>query len=182
VTALHRPLTRLLAALCAGLGALVAIEIAEGPGTAPLPPPNAGPRPTKAAPDDAGFALPPASTFSDVVARPLFSDTRRPSSVATAAPDAHPTFVLVGTVLSSEARDALIRHGQPARVDHVAEGQTIDGWTVDSILPDRVVFTNAGARIEVSAKDATTIANAPRRGSSSSTNNLTSVPEPTSKE
>ncbi len=182
MTALHVPLTRLLAALCTGLGALIAVEIADRPSPAPLQSPSASPRASKAAHDDAGFVLPPASAFSDVVARPLFSDTRRPSTVATATPDARPTFVLVGTVLSSEARDALIRHGQPARVDHVAEGQTIDGWTVDSILPDRVVFTKAGGRLEVSAKEATTIANSPRRGGSSSSNNLTSVPEPASKE
>jgi hypothetical protein len=181
----HR-LTRLLAVLCLGLGAVIAIEMSASPSSdEPAPQESAGahPRVAKAAHDDASFVLPPASTFSEVVARPLFSDTRRPSAFAAAAADAHPAFVLVGTVLSSQARDALIRHGQPARVDHVAEGQTIDGWTVDSIQADRVIFTNAGARLEVSAKDATTIANAPaRRPNSSPSNNLTSVPERPSKE
>lgn len=176
-------LTRLLAVLCLGLGAVIAIEITDRPSTAPLEDPGVHPRAAKAARDDATFVLPPASTFSEIVARPLFSDTRRPSAFAASTPDAHPSFVLVGTILSSQARDALIRHGQPARVDHVAEGQTIDGWTVDSILADRVIFTNAGARLEVSAKEATTIANAPpRRTNSSPSNNLTSVPKPASKE
>ncbi|MBV8534030.1 MAG: hypothetical protein JO128_00475 [Alphaproteobacteria bacterium] len=178
----HR-LSRLLAVLCLALGAVIATEIADSPSTAPPTASDTRPRAAKAAPDDASFTLPPVSTFSEVVARPLFSDTRRPSTFAAASPDARPTFVLVGTVLSSQARDALIRHGQPARVDHVAEGQTLDGWTVDSILPDRVIFANAGTRLEVSAKEATTIAAAPEhRRNSSPSNNLTSVPEPPSKE
>jgi hypothetical protein len=181
----HR-LTRLLAALCLGLSAVIAIEIAGTPSagrSTPLDGPGQRPRAARAPHDDTSFSLPPVSTFNEVAARPLFSDTRRPSAFAAATADARPTFVLVGTVLSSQARDALIRHGQPAQVDHVAEGQTIDGWTVGSILPDRVIFTNAGARLEVTAKDATTIANAPpRRGRTSSSSNLSSVPAPTNKE
>ncbi len=186
MTAIRLPrwdrLTQLLALLCLGLGALIAVEITDSPSPGSLVDAGARPRAVKAAHDDASFSLPPPSTFTEVVTRPLFSDTRRPSAFAAATPDAHPTFVLVGTVLSSHARDALIRHGQPAKVDHVAEGQAIDGWTVDSIQSDRVIFTNAGERIEVTAK-AATIANAPpRRGSGPSSSNLSSVPKPTTKE
>lgn len=181
-----RRLTRVLAALCLAFVAVIAVELAAG-GSSPLPPDPSPTRTRAAAPKEtAGFSLPPASSYDEIVTRPLFSDTRRPSAFSTASADAHPNFVLVGTVLSSTSRDALIRHGQPARVDHVAEGQTLDGWTVQSIEPDRVIFANAGANLEVTAKNASIAAAPPRErrgaGEREQPSNLTSVPNPANKE
>lgn len=182
---LRRP-TRLLAALCLALVAVVAVELtASHP--SPLPPDTSAARPHAQAilRDAASFSLPPASTFDEIVTRPLFSDTRRPSAFSTASADAHPNFVLVGTVLSSTTRDALIRHGQQARVDHVSEGQSLDGWTVQSIQPDRVIFANAGASLEVTAKNASIAAAPPRRhhgADEQPASNLSSVPNSANKE
>ncbi len=183
---------RLLGLLCLGLGAVIALELSGDRGAPPAP---AGGAPGKARRPgaDAGFAMPPASTFAEIVARPLFSDTRRPSADIGAQAEARPDFVLVGTILSRETRDALVRHGRPARVDHVAQGQSLDGWTVHSILSDRVIFTRADARLEVKAKDGPVLAVQPRGGAVRETarvdaspapagSNLTSVPSSRMKE
>lgn len=148
-----RRLTHLLAFACVGLAGIVALELTAAPGMPPSDQPPTHPPATAAGSDTVRFAMPPADSYAEIETRPLFSNTRRPSAFAAATAQAHPNFVLVGTILSHDERDALIKHGQPARVDHVTEGQAVDGWTVDSILPDRVIFTNAGARLEVKAKE-----------------------------
>src|SRR5205823_2728742 len=48
---------------------------------------------------------------------------------------------------------ALIEHGQPARLERVAEGQVVDGWTIDAILPDRIVIRESEIRQEIRPKD-----------------------------
>ena len=145
--------THLLALLCLALCGVIAAELTGGE-NAPVTK-SAGPARPPAATDryaDPRFALPPAATYAAIEARPLFSDTRRPAAGIAAAPEARAHFLLVGTIISKHGRVALIRHGQPARVDHVAEGQSLDGWTIRSILPDRVVFGRGQARLELKEK------------------------------
>jgi type II secretory pathway component PulC len=171
-----------LALLCLGLSVIVAAELIDAPARTAFV--AAGKlRPMSAPSSDTGrVSMPPRSTYDEVVARPLFSDARRPSAFSAAAADANPAFVLVGTVLSRQERSALIRHGQPARVDHVVEGQSIDGWTVHSIASDRVVFTNAGASLTVSAKGATHTTAHPAPSQRRPDGPLSIVPSPLTKD
>ena len=171
---------RLLALTCLGLAAVVAVELTDAPAAPPtIGSATVGPA-TPPAREVESFSMPPRSIYDDVLARPLFSDTRRPSAFAATAAQ-HPTFLLVGTVVSQQERSALIRHGQPAHVDHVAEGQSLDGWTVSSIRPDRVVLTNAGARLAVTAKGETSVTAHPEPMRHPS-GPLSSVPSPPSKD
>jgi hypothetical protein len=100
------------------------------------------------------FTLPPLSGYAEVTARPLFSETRRPPLEAASLGDAQSaTFVLIGIVISATERYALIEHGRPLHLDRAREGQELDGWTVMSVLPDRVLFQRGDRNLELKARD-----------------------------
>jgi general secretion pathway protein N len=144
-----------LALMCAGLGAVIYDELDRPP----LPPAaKAEPVPAQTpravvAPASSDFAMPALRDYGEVAARPLFAATRRPPPTAARQRPAPAAFSLVGVVISSSGRHALIEHGQPARLERVAEGQMVDGWTIETILPDRIVVREADARQEIRPKD-----------------------------
>ncbi|HEX7968617.1 MAG TPA: hypothetical protein VF502_10375 [Stellaceae bacterium] len=154
----------LLSALCAVLLGIVYVELdqpaIEAPAKAAVPPTRGT---DKGQAQKPGFAMPPLRSFGDVLARPLFAETRRPPILSVPADARSSAFTLVGIVISARERHALVEHGQPPRVERIAEGQDIDGWTVEKILPDRVMLGRADARIEVKAKDAPARPGPPRR-------------------
>ena len=140
-----------LGILCAVLGALATAEIASGA----LPPAaaqSAGntvsgqPVQDEAAQD---FALPPLSSFEEVKQRPLFNDTRRPALAGDRSGQAWSSFVLKGVIVSPVAREALVAHDKGAAVVSLREGDILDGWIAEAILPDRVVFRNGGEEHEL---------------------------------
>ncbi len=104
----------------------------------------------------ANFQMPPAGDFAEVLARPLFSSTRRPqaeTAQSSAAVAASASFTLIGTIISQQGHYALLKSGQSARLQRVTEGQEIEGWTVDRIFLDRVMLRNASGQAEVKLKD-----------------------------
>ena len=139
----------LLLLLCCGLSGAIYVGLPEPISPASIAAPAALPSPP---PLDAGpaFSMPPLSAYAEVVARPLFSSTRRPSAIA--ALDEKPAdFTLVGIVISPRERHALFSHGIPAQLEHVVEGQSVDGWTVTSIEPGRVLLAQGGREIEINS-------------------------------
>jgi len=176
----HRPgrTPLLLAAACAVLVGVVYIEL-DAPEIEP-PAKAAGAaaqEPEKLLVQDASFSMPPLRSFAGVLSRPLFSETRRPPLQPVAAADTRAAaFTLVGTILSAQERHALVEHGQPPHLERISEGQDIDGWTVEQILPDRVVFGRADARIEIKAKDSSLRPVPPRRAAGAAP--VTPVPDP----
>lgn len=129
----------LLVALCLGLGALAASELR----IASIPaqdqgPPAAGKTPATSTP--AAFVLPPIQRFAIVTERPLFSPDRKPQLHADDTAGAWSSFVLAGIIITPASREALVLHGKPQSIAHIQEGQALEGWTVTSIYPDRVVF------------------------------------------
>lgn len=131
--------------LCLGLAAIVYREATQ-PDPDPAPAMTAAPRRAAGDPREPHFAMAPLSAYAEVVARPLFSPTRRPA--ATAATAAGPSnFLVTGIVISPTGRVALVAHGMPAHVDRVVEGQSLDGWTVEAILPDHIVLARDGTEI-----------------------------------
>jgi len=161
----HRRAPLILAALAVALGLLIYLE--SRPPAIELPGGAAGGadrRPGAPGPDAAGFAMPPLRSFAEVLARPLFSPTRRPAPDAQAASEAQSSgLTLVGIVISPSEHHALIEHGQPPRLERVVEGQQLDGWTVEAILPDAVTFRRADQSLELKAKDAPPPPQAPQR-------------------
>jgi hypothetical protein len=141
----------LIFALCVLLAAVIYLE-ADQPAIEPSVAAAPATRVAKPAPPPI-FAMPPVGSLAEVLARPLFSESRRPPLPAPANDAGTSPFSIVGIIISARESHALVAHGQPAQTDRVTEGQEIDGWSVDKILPDRVVFGHAGARFEVKAKD-----------------------------
>jgi len=104
-------------------------------------------------PGAAGYALPAVQSFSAVTERPLFAQSRRPSARADDSLGPWSSLVLSGIIISGDSREALITHGKPPVIVHLQEGQDIDGWTVTSIQPDRVVLRGASAEHELKLTD-----------------------------
>lgn len=144
----------LLAVLCACLAAIVFVELEPplvDPGARAATRPQQ--KPAAAAASEPRFTMPALRDFDEVLARPVFSETRRPPAPETAALGVSAPFALVGVVLSAKEHHALLEHGQPPHVDRVAEGQEVDGWTLEAVRLDRVVLRRGDNRVEVKAKD-----------------------------
>jgi hypothetical protein len=149
----HRCL--LLAALCALLAAGLWLEIQARPAEPALSVsrPAAVSAAAGAANSQPAFVMPPMRAYSEVLARPLLSQTRRPPRAATAQAPAPSDLTLVGVIASARERYALIRHGQPPKLDRVAPGQELNGWMVEEILIDRVILGRADAQSALKLKD-----------------------------
>jgi hypothetical protein len=94
------------------------------------------------------ITLPPASTFAEITQRPLFGQTRRPDPPdrgRPGPPPARPTLVLLGTVMTGNTHYALIRHGNPPKLEPLAEGQSVEGWQIQTIASDHVTLTSGSA-------------------------------------
>lgn len=148
----QRSITALLLVLCAGLavlayGELIAAQRSPGDSL-----PALSVRAAHKQSDESArpFSLPPLASFSAVTARPLFSPTRRPPPQPEGPKATWSDFALAGIVISPQSREALVLHGNPPTVEHLRKGQTIEGWTVTSIFPDRVIFRDGAAEHELS--------------------------------
>ncbi len=144
----------LLIVACVGLTRLVYEELTGPAAThaqAPARPQDASTTPSLASPRDT-FSLPPRRSFSAIVERPLFAPTRRPVEAA-ADLGQLATFSLDGVMISPEGRLAIVIHGNPPTVARVREGQAIEGWSVTSVLPDRIVLSHDGTEHELGLKD-----------------------------
>jgi hypothetical protein len=140
----HRLLIGLLAILCV---ALVGVAVAEltGSDATTLDPSGAGALASskiESTAPNAGFSLPALGSFASVSERPLFSPTRRPAARSADNAGAWSSFVLAGIIITPQSREVLVSHGKPPTIAHLAEGQTIDGWTISAIYPDHVVFSD----------------------------------------
>ncbi len=126
------------------LGATAAVfaALAVWPWLSPPVPtvrPPAAPEASKPAPGI--MTLPPLAHYAAIVERPLFSPSRRPPSVAAAAPSADGRYRLLGVVASGNRKRAFVADGS-RRLD-IAEGDAVDGWTVKKIGADNVVLTSS---------------------------------------
>jgi hypothetical protein len=113
-------------------------------------------------------AYPTSSTpcYAAVVERPLFSPTRRPAVIAAedapAAPVRRDELVLRGVMLAPHKRVALIEvEGEEPR--WLAEGEGLDGWTLEAVHERHVVLGEAGATRELALQWEATPAAADRR-------------------
>ena len=140
-----------------GAAAVLAIVLGwEWIGLASGAPAPAATAPASAPPPAAAasFDPPPLPRFAEIAERPLFLPGRRPQAddVEPAKPTAAlkpPALAVQGVVLSPERRYAVIAHGNPVKYDAVAEGDTVEGWRVDSIDRDRVALSAGDAKVEV---------------------------------
>lgn len=146
-----------LLVLCIGLASIIYWQIERSPS---LPTTAAGPdgtpetEPTRAL--QAEFTFPPLAAFSEIVARPLFSPSRRPpkeiedsdSDTIVAPPPQPAHFILAGVVISAEGRMVLLRRMNSTDLIRALMGQEIDGWYVELIESDRVTLRQ-GNTVEI---------------------------------
>lgn len=143
-----------LTLLCAGFGTILHRELSAAEVAAPIPPAAAPAHAAPLRPGTPSARLPPLARYAEVVRRPLFSRTRRPAPVNAAETlGAAGDFVLVGVVIDGSRREALIRHGRPGVLARLAVGQSVEGWTLRSVVSDRVVLAHGATRHELSLKD-----------------------------
>jgi general secretion pathway protein N len=138
-----------LTALAASFGALVALEWSTPASSPAIDTPVPAVAASKAAVPAPVSSLAPLSSFSAVTDRPLFSPDRRPAPQASETLGSWSALSLAGIIVTPESREVLIVHGNPAKLVHLQEGQSVDGWVVRAIEPDRVVVANGGEQHEL---------------------------------
>jgi hypothetical protein len=147
----RHPMLAALAVVAALLAGLIGLELAFGTPS----PPQAGTS-SKGAPTEAKLVPAVVATapdaYPEMVARPLFVATRRP---APEAPAAQPSamvkgqFILQGVTIVGEKRIALLREKSSGRTHRVERGKDINGITLASVDPDRIVLAQGADREEV---------------------------------
>ena len=89
------------------------------------------------------FTLPnKESGFPEMLARPVFSVSRRPPSVAAKEAGAMKKgqFALVGVLISPGTRAALLRDATTGKVQTVSQSAVVRGMTLAHVQPDRAVL------------------------------------------
>ena len=89
------------------------------------------------------FTLPnKESGFPEMLARPVFSVSRRPPSVAAKEAGAMKKgqFALVGVLISPGTRAALLRDATTGKVQTVSQSAVVRGMTLAQVQPDRAVL------------------------------------------
>jgi len=145
----------LLSLICLGLGGVIYYELGLSEEKTPnaAAPVVAGAVPPLP-PQPASSTLPPIETFAEVTRRPLFSATRQPPPETVKDTQGNSTsFALLGVIISESGKTALIEHGAPPAMIRLKEGQAVEGWTLQSILPDRVVLQRGATEQELKLKD-----------------------------
>ena len=144
-----------LLVLCIGLASIIYWQTERPPSLPTNVAGTDGPpetEPTRAL--QAEFTFPPLAAFSEIVARPLFSPSRRPpkeiedSDTDDAPPPTPSHFILAGVVISAEGRMVLLRRLNSTDLIRALLGQEIDGWYVELIEPDRVTLRQ-GSTVEI---------------------------------
>ncbi len=151
----------LLCVICVALGYLLYHEVTRQPDE--LPRLAAGPdrqapgvgqgQPARLQP------MPPREQFSQLIARPPFSATRRPPQPrrtvveAKPRPIAKPRILLVGTFVNSASGVAVVQKAGVEKQIRLSVGETIDGWKLEQILPDRILLKSKDEAFEVKLRE-----------------------------
>ncbi|MDH3715616.1 MAG: hypothetical protein OET44_17410 [Gammaproteobacteria bacterium] len=150
-------LTLLLLLVCVGLGTLVARElrlVAAAP-EAGIGNPQAGAGAEAQRPSALPAALPTKAlqVYQEILARPLFIKGRQPPAKPQPAPVREPvkqlSHLLEGVAISRRKRVALLRDPRSREQVSVEEGHIWEGWVVEQVLPDRVIFSGEGEMQEL---------------------------------
>lgn len=95
------------------------------------------------------FHLPASGAYGEIAARPLFVATRRPEApipVEPPPPEKPPagsekTFLLLGVMVTPTLTTVLLRPEEPnAKTVRVKPGETVGGWLLETVFPNRVVL------------------------------------------
>jgi len=135
----------LLIALCCALGAILTYEIAAPLGVIAVPTVTLRSSSAATVLPQRVVSLPPLAAFAAFNDRPIFSPQRKaiapaPVGAAAMAPPPPPVASLVGIIIDAQRRIAMIRTASSPLATAVAVGDTLQGWQVTEIAPDRVTL------------------------------------------
>lgn len=85
-------------------------------------------------------STPSLDRYGEVLARPLFSPSRRAAVGESTSEPATELPVLQGVVLARNKRIALVAFGNPTTVRRVEEGQDIGQWHIEKIVADHIAL------------------------------------------
>ncbi len=135
--------------LCIWLGYLVYVEInvdAEA---------IAGMQPVGAPPDIARLpprtppSAPPLKRYKQTLERPAFHVSRRAPTIAPGKPPPPPNAIaikLVGIIITPDEQTALIREPRSSEITELSIGQTLQGWVLEEVMPDRIILKSGDRR------------------------------------
>lgn len=127
--------------------------------------------------DSKPVSLPPASSFADIEARPVFNEDRKPGPIDASDGDAGPppsplTITLTGVILDDahHVRIAMVQDVARNQASALKVGMPLEGdqasWTLVEVKPRSAVFRSAANETsEVDLQTAVAPAAAPRPGS-----------------
>ena len=95
---------------------------------------------------------PELADLSDMLERPLFFDDRKMPEPEEAAPPPPPTplrLKLIGVALTGGERVALLRNLVNNNLLQLAEGETHDGWTLDTVGATSASFSRGPQKTEL---------------------------------
>ncbi len=157
----------LMLGICGGLAWFIYQQLMAPP---PVPVPVAGGQAASLPdlPAEPSFAMAPAAIFSAILERPIFSPTRRPPPEGTAtieSADPELDVTLVGIIISAEERIALVKPKDGSRFVRLSEGDSLQGWILESIEPDRITFQRGEIEehFELSYEEPPPVQKPPRR-------------------
>jgi hypothetical protein len=86
----------------------------------------------------------PLSAFDEMVRRPLFTASRSPFVPTQSTPNlaGPPDIRLTGVAIDASKKRALLRSSQQPQGRWVEQGQSIDGWQLQSVRDDAVIITS----------------------------------------
>lgn len=160
----------LLVLVCLGLGAVLALQLNREeprPALARIDAPQT--MRNEAVTSPARFAMPPLTAYAEIAERPLFTPSRRPpdadedASVEQAQTAGPGLFILTGVILSGTEKIAFLASRSSDEVKRLREGDDMDGWTLVSVEPDKVVLRSTGREQEVLLEDTLKMDDSPMR-------------------
>lgn len=169
----------LAVAACAGLGYVVYLESERSVPSLPAVSATAEATEQTAKPDQKTvFRMPPKNAFKQLATRPPFSPTRRPprakppepapepvaqkpQPVALEPEVAKPQITLVGILINQQKRFAMVRKPGVEELLRLGNGEHLDGWRVEGVLPDRLLLSHQGKLLEFELSEAARRAAAP---------------------
>lgn len=170
-------LSLLLLLLCLAAGAALVFEYRRGPEPGLAAPSEESPVEATSEGTSGARAssanlieMPSLASLSETVERPLFLPSRRPvAAVENAAPATVAKDIsglaVVGVVMASEERMAILKHPDQQRALRVVEGDMVDGWLVEQVLATGVVLKNRDVLTTLELKDQPrSVGRKPKRG------------------
>jgi len=105
------------------------------------------------------WTMPPADAFAPIVARPLFSEGRRPppklAPAAAAAAELRALSLAVTAIVLAPDRRLAVVETAPGKTQTqtLSVGDAIDGWQLVEIAAEHLVFEGDGQRRRIALKD-----------------------------